>query len=195
MATRRTAHTRATLALTLLGVVAAMFFFAAPLFGLDASGLARHWLSGARGPWALPVVVGAFAALAFIGAPQIVLIAACVAVFGPIQGGLFAWTGTLISALLGFSIGRVAGARALRDTGDPRLDRFMAMIGRNGLLGSLLVRLVPIAPFVMVNVAAGVAPITAFDFAVGTAIGIIPKIALTAFAGDALTRMIAHAGG
>jgi uncharacterized membrane protein YdjX (TVP38/TMEM64 family) len=45
------------------------------------------------------------------------------------------------------------------------------------------VRLVPFAPFVVVNMAAGMTAIGLVDFAAGTGLGIVPKIALTAFAG------------
>jgi uncharacterized membrane protein YdjX (TVP38/TMEM64 family) len=64
----------------------------------------------------------------------------------------------------------------------------MDHVGRNGFLASLVVRLVPSAPFIVVNMAAGVTPMRAFDFAAGTAVGIVPKIALTAFAGGSIAR-------
>ena len=191
--TRRSGGRRAVVILTLFGVLAGAFVLTAPLLGVDGPAAARQWLSRAQGPWALAAVVGAFAALAFIGVPQVVLIAAAVAAFGPWRGAGYAWTGTMVSALIGFAIGRAVGARAAGDPdaiGDRRIDRFMRLIGKNGMLASLIVRLVPMAPFVMVNTAAGVAPISVFDFIVGTAIGIVPKIALTAFAGGAIMRFI-----
>ena len=64
----------------------------------------------------------------------------------------------------------------------------MDHVGKNGFLASLIVRLVPSAPFIVVNMAAGVTPMRALDFALGTAIGIVPKIALTAFAGNSIAR-------
>jgi uncharacterized membrane protein YdjX (TVP38/TMEM64 family) len=70
----------------------------------------------------------------------------------------------------------------------------MTLIGRNGFLASLLVRLVPSAPFIVVNMAAGVTPMRTLDFAGGTALGIIPKIALTAFAGGAAFRALTGGG-
>ena len=39
------------------------------------------------------------------------------------------------------------------------------MVGRNGFLASLIVRLVPSAPFIVVNMAAGVTPMRLRDFA------------------------------
>ena len=181
---------RTAIALTLFGFIGAVFFLAAPVLGINGATAARQWLSQAQGPWALAAVIGAFAALAFIGVPQVVLIAAAVAVFGPWRGAGYAWTGTMVSALIGFAIGRVVGARAVSGMGAAGFDRFMQLLGKNGMFASLVVRLVPMAPFVMVNTAAGVAPISVIDFIVGTAIGIVPKIALTAFAGGAIMRLI-----
>ncbi|MDZ4054395.1 MAG: VTT domain-containing protein, partial [Phenylobacterium sp.] len=78
--------------------------------------------------------------------------------------------------------------RLLRDIPGDGVKGFMRLIGRNGFTASLIVRLVPSAPFIVVNMAAGVTPMRVIQFAAGTAIGIIPKIALTAFAGNSIVQ-------
>jgi uncharacterized membrane protein YdjX (TVP38/TMEM64 family) len=178
----------------LFGGVGLALLFGAQALGLDGARTARHWLAMADGPWGLPAAVAAFALLAFLGVPQFVLIAAAVVAFGPWQGGLYSWIGTMVSAMVGFALGRGLGARALRGVGSEGLDRFMAMIGRNGFQASAVVRLVPFAPFVVVNMAAGVTPMPALAFAVGTGVGIVPKIALTAFAGQSALKVAGGAG-
>jgi len=75
------------------------------------------------------------------------------------------------------------------------MQRFMDLVGRNGFLASLIVRLVPSAPFIVVNMAAGVTPMRVRHFVAGTAIGIIPKIALTAFAGASIVQVLKGEGG
>ncbi len=169
----------------LFGGVGLVFLFGARMLGVSGAGAARQWLVLARGPWALPAAVGAFAALAFLGVPQFVLIAAAVVVFGPWWGALYSWVGTLVSALIGFWMGRKFGARLLRDLRSESVERFTALMARNGFLASLVIRLAPLAPFVVVNIAAGAAAISWLDFVGGTGLGIVPKIALTAFAGRA----------
>jgi uncharacterized membrane protein YdjX (TVP38/TMEM64 family) len=178
----------------LFGGVGIVFLAGAPALGLGSAAGVRRWLELARGPWALPVAVGAFAVLAFLGAPQFVLIAAAVVVFGPWQGSLYSWIGTLVSSLVGFWLGRLFGGRMIRDLKSPGVNRFMALIGRNGLMASLVVRLVPAAPFIVVNMAAGVTAMRWLDFAAGTAIGIIPKILLTAFAGHSAAKAFSGGG-
>jgi uncharacterized membrane protein YdjX (TVP38/TMEM64 family) len=111
-----------------------------------------------------------------------------VVAFGPWTGFVYSWIGTEISALIGFFLGRRFGADVLRQHGGKGVNEFMTLVGRNGFVASLVVRLVPSAPFIVVNMAAGVTPMKLRDFALGTALGIIPKIALTAFAGHAVVK-------
>jgi uncharacterized membrane protein YdjX (TVP38/TMEM64 family) len=178
----------------LFGGVGVVFLFGAQMLGLNGEVAVEHWLAAAHGPWALPVAVGAFAALAFVGVPQFVLIAAAVVAFGPWTGFAYSWIGTLVSSLVGFWLGRTFGARLLRDLAGDGVAKFMRLIGKNGFLASLIVRLVPSAPFIVVNMAAGVTPMKLRDFAAGTALGIIPKIALTAFAGNSIVQALKGGG-
>jgi uncharacterized membrane protein YdjX (TVP38/TMEM64 family) len=178
----------------LFGGVGVVFLFGAQLLGLNGEVTVEQWLGAAHGPWALPVAVGAFAALAFIGVPQFVLIAAAVVAFGPWTGFAYSWIGTLVSSLVGFWLGRTFGGRLLQDLAGDGVAKFMKLIGKNGFLASLIVRLVPSAPFIVVNMAAGVTPMKLRDFAAGTAIGIIPKIALTAFAGNSIVQALRGGG-
>jgi uncharacterized membrane protein YdjX (TVP38/TMEM64 family) len=184
---------RVIFAFVAFGGVGLALVVAAPALGLKGSGEIARWLSVSQGPWALPAVVAAFAALAFIGVPQVALIAAAVVVLGPEKGALYSWIGTLVSALVGFGVGRLLGMTALGENQGPRLQSFMTALARNGFISSLLVRLAPFAPFVLINIAAGVTPMRLVDFTAGTAIGIIPKIVLTAFAGGSI--LLALKGG
>lgn len=179
----------------LFGGVGLVFVFGAPLLGFGGEEAVEAWLGSAHGVWALPVAVLAFAALAFVGVPQFMLIAACVVAFGAWQGFAYSWIGTMVSALIGFYLGRVAGARTLATFQGEGLRQFMTLVGRNGFFASLIVRLVPSAPFIVVNMAAGVTPMRARDFTAGTALGIVPKIALTAFAGNSVAEVMRGRGG
>jgi uncharacterized membrane protein YdjX (TVP38/TMEM64 family) len=106
----------------------------------------------------------------------------------------YSWAGTLVSSLVGFWLGRQFGAGLLRDWSGSRVARFVDMIARNGLMASLLIRLAPSAPFIFVNMAAGVARVRLIDFVIGTAVGIVPKIALTGLAGRSLLTAGGHGG-
>jgi uncharacterized membrane protein YdjX (TVP38/TMEM64 family) len=178
----------------LFGGVGLVFLFGAQVLGFNGEATVERWLGAASGPWALPVAVAAFAALAFLGVPQFMLIAAAVVAFGPLAGFAYSWIGTMVSSLVGFYLGRLAGARTLATFSGEGLKQFIDLIGRNGLFASLIVRLVPSAPFIVVNMAAGVTTMRVLDFAIGTGLGIIPKIVLTAFAGNSLARLMRGQG-
>jgi uncharacterized membrane protein YdjX (TVP38/TMEM64 family) len=183
------------LSFVLFGGVGLVFVLGAPLLGLHGAGDVRRWMgAGAQGPWAPVAAVCAFTALAFLGAPQFVLIAAAVVAFGPWLGFAYSWIGNLISAVVGFLIGRRFGARVLREYGGKGLNRFIDMVGRNGFWASAMVRLVPSAPFIMVNMAAGVTPMRLSAFVAGTALGSTPKIALIAFAGHSVAAGLSGKG-
>ncbi len=178
----------------LFGGVGVVFLFAAPLLGLNSESAVEQWLGAAHGIWALPVAVSAFAILAFVGVPQFVLIAAAVVAFGPWTGIAYSWIGTMVSSSIGFWLGRAFGGRLIRDVASEGVARFMKLIRRNGFMASLIVRLVPAAPFIVVNMAAGVALMRFRDFLGGTAIGIVPKIVLTAFAGNSMVQFLRGGG-
>lgn len=179
----------------LFGGVGLVLMFGAATLGLKGGGQAvERWMgAGVHGPWALPAAVGGFTVLAFLGVPQFVLTAAAVVAFGAWTGFAYSFLGNLVSAVAGFLVGRRFGARLLPKRAGA-LQEFMDMVGRNGLLASAAVRLVPSAPFVVVNMAAGVTPMSLWSFTLGTAVGSVPKLALTAFAGaEAMGGL--HGGG
>jgi uncharacterized membrane protein YdjX (TVP38/TMEM64 family) len=50
----------------------------------------------------------------------------------------------------------------------------------------VLVRLLPVAPFTVVNLAAGVSEVSLRDFVLGSAIGLLPGVTLATLFGDRL---------
>ena len=180
----------------LFGGVGLVFVFGAAALGLKGGAGLERWLgAGVHGPGAPLAAVAGFCLLAFLGAPQILLIAAAVVAFGPWAGAAYSWLGTEISSLVGFALGRRFGARLLRDYGGAGVNAFVDLVGRNGFWASLVVRLVPSAPFIVINMAAGVTPMGWAPFALGTGLGVVPKIALTAFAGQAVVRGVNGGAG
>lgn len=177
------------------GGVGLLFVFGAAAIGIKGAEHVERWLGlGLPQPWALIAAVTGFTALAFLGIPQIVLVAAAVVAFGPWTGFLYAWLGNLVSAVLGFLLGRRFGAGLLRDYGGETVSEVVELVGRYGFWASLLVRLVPSVPFLVVNVALGVTAMRLAPFTLGVAIGSVPKIALVAFAGNAARRGFSEGG-
>ena len=128
----------------------------------------------------LPVTILIFVLAAFIGVPQWALIAGVVLAFGPVSGGIYSWIATMCSASLDFWLGRWMGAERLQRYGGDLVNRIISLVRDNGLATSFAIRFVPTGPFVLINMAAGVARMKFASFALGTGFGIIPKITVVA---------------
>ncbi len=139
-----------------------------------------------RGHWGLLATIIVFTLTAYVGAPQIVLIGACVVAFGPEQGFWNAWLATVVSGAATYFTGRLTSAQTQKRFGGATGGRFTRFMGKNGFLASLIVRFVPTAPFVVVNMAFGAARVNFFAFIAGLTIGVLPKTVLVAFAGDSI---------
>ena len=182
--------------LLLLAGIVALFAFGKAHFTLGAEEKLEAWLAGYRvGPWGLVAAIVVFTLSAFLGVPQFILIAACVVAFGPWFGFLYSWIATVVSAAVTYWLGRGPTARALERFGGGAAERLQRFVGRNAFSASFIIRNVPSAPFIVVNMAAGVTPMRMRDFAFGTAIGIVPKIVLTAFAGNSIVQVLKGEGG
>ena len=169
--------------------VSLVFWLSAKVIGLDENGiLPSTFRSFIGSPWALPVVAAAFTGASFIGAPQFLLIAVTVAAFGPLQGFLFSVVATLISASVNFLLARYVGAEWLRNRGWQGIGSLTEMVGRNGFMAALMVRIIPSAPFIVVNMGLGLTHTPYAAFIAGTAIGILPKTALIALLGKVVER-------
>lgn len=180
-----------------LGLFAAVTaIFVAGRYGLDLDSerALQGWFDGvADSPWGLPGTIAAFTLLAFCGVPQFVLIAVSVVAFGPMTGFFYAWIATMVSATVDFWVGRMIGGETVRRYAGAALNRISRFVGRNGFWTALAVRVVPSAPFIIVNMVLGVSHARYWRFAAGTGLGIIPKTALVAFAGRGLMEMLSRA--
>lgn len=173
-------------------VVAAIILVVGRLYyGAEVEAFIDDTLGEARrAHWGLPVAILVFTLTAYVAAPQIVLIGACVVAFGPEQGFWFSWIATIVSGAATYFTGRLTSAETHKRFGGATGGRFTRFMGKNGFLASLIVRFLPTAPFVVVNMAFGAARVGFFAFIGGLAIGVLPKTAIVAFAGDGILNAL-----
>jgi uncharacterized membrane protein YdjX (TVP38/TMEM64 family) len=145
-------------------------------------------LRGSR--WALPLVLGVFLIGSIVAFPVTVLIATTILTLGPVQGFIGAATGTLLGASVGYGMGHALGRKPLQRLLGNGLARFDKKLARRGVITVALIRKFPVAPFTVVNMALGAAPIRFRDFILGTALGMVPGIAAFALVGDTLMRVL-----
>ena len=179
----------------LLGATVGLLAIGKSQLGLAAEENLEAWLQGYAGsPWAFAATVMLFILAAFIGAPQFILIAACVVAFGPWMGFLYSWAATIASAGVTYWLGRGPTARMLDRYGGRTLQRLRGFIGKNAFYASFMIRNVPSAPFIVVNMAFGATRAAFPAYLLGCALGVLPKTALVAFFGGAVVSAVSGDG-
>jgi phosphatidylserine/phosphatidylglycerophosphate/cardiolipin synthase-like enzyme/uncharacterized membrane protein YdjX (TVP38/TMEM64 family) len=141
-------------------------------------------------PWAPLLVIGVYIVGGLVAFPVLLLIAATAAAFGPILGLAYALAGSLASAVVTYAIGVALGRDTLRAVIGPRLKRVQRHIVNGGVLAIAAIRLVPIAPFTVVNLVAGASEIRLGAFVAGTILGLAPGLILMSALGHQLMRII-----
>jgi uncharacterized membrane protein YdjX (TVP38/TMEM64 family) len=107
---------------------------------------------------------------------------------------LYSFAGALLSAGVVYATGRRLGRDAVRRLAGQRLNRLSRRLARRGLLAIVLVRLVPVAPFSIINAVAGASHIGWRDFLLGSAIGLLPGILMTSAFVDRALEAVRHPG-
>jgi len=118
--------------------------------------------------------------------PVNVLIAATGAAFGPFLGFGYALAGSLLAAAAVFGFGRALGRDPVRRFAGRRVNAVSRRLDRHGLWTMAVLRLLPIAPFSLVNLVAGASEMRGRDFLLGSLVGMTPGIALLTLFGDRL---------
>lgn len=108
--------------------------------------------------------------------PVTLLILATALTFGPTGGFALALGGSLLGGLAGFLAGRWLGRQPLRRLGGRRFNRLSHRLARRGWLTMALLRVVPVAPFTVINLMAGATHLSLRDFLLGTMAGMGPGI-------------------
>jgi phospholipase D1/2 len=141
-------------------------------------------------PWTPLLVGGAYLIGGAVLLPVTVLILVTALTFGPLTGFSYALGGCLLSALFTFAIGHLLGRETVRKVAGGKLNRVSRRLAERGLLAVMAVRILPVAPFTIVNLVAGASGIRLRDFALGTVLGMIPGIAAITLFEDSLRRLI-----
>ena len=140
-------------------------------------GIAAHPLA----PW---IAVPAFVAGSLVVTPVTAMIALCGLLFDPWVAVLTATAGMLASTAvnhwLGARLGNAISAR-IPDRVTARINEFARTSDMWSLAG---LRLIPIAPFTMINLVAGASGVRLMDFLAGSLIGMGPGIVLICLSVD-----------
>jgi len=147
------------------------------------------WAAPLRDAPAAPlIVIAGFVVASALMIPTSALILACALVFDPPRGALYALGGSVAAAGLTYAVGRTLWGSALRQFTGRHLERVAKRLVRHGVVSVALVRLLPIAPFTVVNLVAGGMGLRTSTFLLGTVLGLAPDVVLLSVLADALRR-------
>ncbi|KWB43602.1 hypothetical protein WL37_18520 [Burkholderia ubonensis] len=178
----------------LIAALAAAWRFSPLAAHVNVATLSEAALRIARLPVAPAILLAGYVVAATLSVPITLLITVTGLVFGAWPGFAYAAAGTMAAAAATYGLGRWLGRDAVRRLAGARANRLSRHLGRSGIVAMTLLRLLPIAPFTVVNLVAGASHIGLRDYLVGTAIGMLPGIALTVTFAHQLGAALAHPG-
>jgi phospholipase D1/2 len=175
---------------------------------LVAAALAAAWRWGPLGEWvnrdtlaalgarvddsmlAPLYVLGGYVLASLVAMPISLLILATAFVFGSLEAFVYALAGSLLGAGATFWIGHALGRGTVRRLAGRRLNALTRLLRRRGVLAVITVRVLPVAPFTVVNLVAGAAQVSPRDFFIGTVLGMAPGIAAIAIFSERLSAVV-----
>jgi len=135
---------------------------------------AANWIRESRFSPVLMLV--AYVVGGLVAVPITLMIVATVAVFGPWTGAVYALVGAEMAALAAFGVGHAIGRDVVSRIAGSRVNRLSRKLSERGVLTIVALRIVPVAPFTVINIIAGISDIRLRDFAIGSFIGMLPGV-------------------
>ncbi|WP_341675092.1 VTT domain-containing protein [Niveibacterium sp. SC-1] len=127
-----------------------------------------------------------------LSVPLGAIIVASSLLLGPWLGIIHTLLGTTLGAICSYSIGNYLGHEGLRHFGGERINQVSRRLAERGLLAVIIIRMLPIAPFAVVNMIAGASHLRFKDFVLGSILGMLPGTVLIAFSVDQLQRWLSR---
>lgn len=133
-----------------------------------------------------------FALALTLAIPLTFLTLVALVAFGPVAGFACTAGAALLSAAASFGIGAALGREVVQRLGGERVNRVSRKLASRGLLAVVAVRIVPVAPFAVINMVAGASAMRLRDLLLGTLIGISPGLLAMSFFVDQITTALQH---
>jgi phospholipase D1/2 len=150
-------------------------------------------LAAARDEWWIyPLLLAAYVIGGLLLFPLTVLLAVTGMLLGPLRGFTTAMACGLVSAWVGYLAGSWTGAEAIRNVTGRTFRRIYHGLQAQGTVTVTALRMVPVAPFTVVNMVMGAAHVRMRPYLAGTALGLVPGVLVMTMVGDRLREMWRH---
>ena len=168
-----------------IGILLLLFAAAAawkwtPLADVISVKRAAAWAASVReSPIRHFYVLAAYVIGSILLIPITLLILVTAVVFGPALGAVYSLIGCLAGALVTYAIGYFLGQDFVRKIAGSKWQRIERKIGRAGIIAVATLRLLPVAPFSVVNIVSGAFKVPPRDYIIGSILGLVPGILVT----------------
>ena len=168
------------------GAVLLMLFTAAaawkwtPLAEVIDIGRLSGWAASLReNPARHVYLVGAYVIGSLLLVPITAIILVTAIIFGPVIGSVYSVFGSLAGAVATYAIGRLLGQDFVRKLAGAKWRRLEKKIEQTGIVAVATLRLLPVAPFTVVNIVSGAFKVPLRDYILGSLLGLVPGILIT----------------
>jgi phospholipase D1/2 len=122
--------------------------------------------------------------------PLTVLIAVTALMFEPVIAFVIALIGTMANAVVTYGVGAKLLRGTAREAIGPVVEKLETALDNRGIIAVAVIRTLPIAPFTVVNMAAGMIALRLRDYTIGTALGVAPGVTALTMFGHQLREVI-----
>ncbi|MPZ75143.1 MAG: DedA family protein [Deltaproteobacteria bacterium] len=179
--------------LVLLGMAAVWRW--TPLADEIEIGKITGWAFSLRTNPARPaIILAAYLIGSLISFPVTVLILATALVFGPTLGMVYSFAGCLLGSVATYALGYFLGRDFVRRMTGSKWEMVERKITQSGILAVATLRLIPIAPFTVINVISGAFQVPFRDYILGSLLGLAPGIVVTNLFAHQLQSAIRNPG-
>jgi phospholipase D1/2 len=140
------------------------------------------------------IVIAAYVLGSLIMFPVTLIIVVTAFTFGPLSAFFYSLSGCVLAAGATYGVGRLLGRDIVSRLSGSRVKKLSRRLAQHGVITVGTVRLVPIAPFTVVNLVAGASHIRFWDFVFGTLLGMAPGIVAITLFGHQLEESIRKPG-
>lgn len=135
----------------------------------------QTWLKQ-TGVWAPITYICLYVVATVLVLPSTPLNLAGGAIFGPWWGTAWTSIAAILAATVTFTFTRTVGRQWVHHRLAGRMQALNAELSQTGLFYMMAIRLQPIIPYGIVNLAAGLTSVTYKDYLLGTALGTVPGV-------------------
>lgn len=140
-------------------------------------------------PWAIPVAIAVYVLGTLIFFPHVVMTGTIVILFPPVQAFCVAMAASLISGAIGFVVGRKMGEKTLHALIGDFAGKIAKYAKQGGVVGLTLLRMVPIAPYTVANLALGMMMVPFGSYMIATFLGMLPGTVVSAYLGHSVVEL------